>query len=178
MIKVVDAAVAKSYGGQRKIHWMEIYAGENRPGFMVQTSGCRKSRRKVLKDYVVSIGAPLTTQLVVASRSLNVALRQELGSLRLFAPGRYFKVCHPVKNQKTDMVIFRENSEDIYAGIEFEAQSDKAKKLIAFCRPNLASEDSLPRNLGYRYQASFSRRHRASGAQGDCNTPLTTTSPV
>ena len=134
MIKVVDAAVAKSYGGQRKIHWMEIFAGEQSTRVYGPDVWLPEETLKVLKDYVVSIKGPLTTPVGGGIRSLNVALRQELDLYVCLRPVTYFKgVPSPVKEpEKIDMVIFRENSEDIYAGIEFEAQSDKAKKLIKF----------------------------------------------
>ncbi len=134
MIKVVDAAVEKSYGGQRKIHWMEIYAGEKSTRVYGPDVWLPEETLKVLKDYVVSIKGPLTTPVGGGIRSLNVALRQELDLYVCLRPVTYFKgVPSPVKEpQKIDMVIFRENSEDIYAGIEFEAKSDKAQKLIAF----------------------------------------------
>jgi isocitrate dehydrogenase len=132
MIKVVDAAVEKSYGGQRKIHWMEIYAGEKSTRVYGPDVWLPEETLTVLKDYVVSIKGPLTTPVGGGIRSLNVALRQELDLYVCLRPVRYFRgVPSPVKEpEKTDMVIFRENSEDIYAGIEFEAESDKAKKLI------------------------------------------------
>jgi len=134
MIKVVDAAVAKSYGGQRKIHWMEIFAGEKSTRVYGPDVWLPEETLTVLKDYVVSIKGPLTTPVGGGIRSLNVALRQELDLYVCLRPVTYFKgVPSPVKEpEKIDMVIFRENSEDIYAGIEFEAQSDKAKKLIKF----------------------------------------------
>ncbi|MGH6649185.1 NADP-dependent isocitrate dehydrogenase [Aquabacterium sp.] len=134
MIKVVDAAVEKSYGGQRKIHWMEIYAGEKSTRVYGPDVWLPEETLKVLKDYVVSIKGPLTTPVGGGIRSLNVALRQELDLYVCLRPVTYFKgVPSPVKEpEKIDMVIFRENSEDIYAGIEFEAKSDKAKKLIKF----------------------------------------------
>lgn len=132
MIKVVDAAVEKAYAGKRKISWMEIYAGEKSTKVYGPDVWLPEETLQVLKDYVVSIKGPLTTPVGGGIRSLNVALRQELDLYVCLRPVRYFKgVPSPVKEpEKTDMVIFRENSEDIYAGIEFEAQSDKAKKLI------------------------------------------------
>ncbi|GAB2873287.1 NADP-dependent isocitrate dehydrogenase [Pseudoduganella ginsengisoli] len=134
MIKVVDAAVAKAYGGQRKISWMEIYAGEKSTTVYGPDVWLPEETLKVLKDYVVSIKGPLTTPVGGGIRSLNVALRQELDLYVCLRPVRYFKgVPSPVKEpEKTDMVIFRENSEDIYAGIEYQEGSDGAKKLIEF----------------------------------------------
>ena len=132
MLKVVDAAVAKAYGGKRKIHWMEVYAGEKSTKVYGPDVWLPEETLHAIKDYVVSIKGPLTTPVGGGIRSLNVALRQELDLYVNLRPVRYFKgVPSPLKEpEKTDMVIFRENSEDIYAGIEFEAQSDKAKKLI------------------------------------------------
>ena len=134
MIKVVDAAVAKAYGGQRKIHWMEIYAGEKSTKVYGPDVWLPEETLQVLRDYVVSIKGPLTTPVGGGIRSLNVALRQELDLYVCLRPIQYFPgVPSPVKEpHKTHMVIFRENSEDIYAGIEFESGSDKAKKLIKF----------------------------------------------
>ncbi|HET7863113.1 MAG TPA: NADP-dependent isocitrate dehydrogenase [Burkholderiaceae bacterium] len=134
MIKVVDAAVAKAYGGTRKIHWMEVYAGEKSTKVYGPDVWLPEETLSIVRDYVVSIKGPLTTPVGGGIRSLNVALRQELDLYVCLRPVRYFKgVPSPVREpEKTDMVIFRENSEDIYAGIEFEAQSDKAKKVIEF----------------------------------------------
>jgi isocitrate dehydrogenase len=134
MIKVVDAAVAKSYGGKRKIHWMEVYAGEKSTKVYGPDVWLPEETLQILKDYVVSIKGPLTTPVGGGIRSLNVALRQELDLYVCLRPVQYFKgVPSPLKEpEKVNMVIFRENSEDIYAGIEWEAQSDKAKKIIDF----------------------------------------------
>jgi len=134
MIKVIDAAVAKAYGGKRKISWMEIYAGEKSTQVYGPDVWLPEETLKVLKDYVVSIKGPLTTPVGGGIRSLNVALRQELDLYVCLRPVRYFKgVPSPLKEpEKTDMVIFRENSEDIYAGIEWQEGSDGAKKVIDF----------------------------------------------
>jgi len=134
MIKVVDAAVAKAYAGKRKIHWMEIYAGEKSTKVYGPDVWLPDETLTILKDYVVSIKGPLTTPVGGGIRSLNVALRQQLDLYVCLRPVRWFKgVPSPVKEpEKTDMVIFRENSEDIYAGIEWPAESPEAKKVIAF----------------------------------------------
>ena len=134
MIKVVDAAVAKAYGGKRKIHWMEIYAGEKSTKVYGPDVWLPDETLTILRDYVVSIKGPLTTPVGGGIRSLNVALRQELDLYVCLRPVRYFKgVPSPVKEpEKTDMVIFRENSEDIYAGIEWQAETPQAKKVIEF----------------------------------------------
>ena len=134
MIKVVDAAVAKAYGGARKIAWMEIYAGEKATRVYGPDVWLPAESLDILREYVVSIKGPLTTPVGGGIRSLNVALRQELDLYVCLRPIQYFAgVPSPLKEpEKTNMVIFRENSEDIYAGVEFESGSEKAKKLIAF----------------------------------------------
>ena len=134
MLKVVDAAVAKAYGGARKISWMEIFAGEKSTNIYGPDVWLPPETLDVVKDYVVSIKGPLTTPVGGGIRSLNVALRQELDLYVCLRPVRYFKgVPSPLKQpEKTDMVIFRENSEDIYAGIEWAAESEGAKKIIDF----------------------------------------------
>ncbi|MDO4637113.1 MAG: NADP-dependent isocitrate dehydrogenase [Lautropia sp.] len=139
MLKVVDAAVQKAYGSKRKIHWMEIYAGEKATKVYGPDVWLPDETLDVLRDYVVSIKGPLTTPVGGGIRSLNVALRQQLDLYVCLRPVQYFDgVPSPVREpQKTDMVIFRENSEDIYAGIEYEAESDQAKKLINFLQKEL-----------------------------------------
>jgi len=134
MIKVVDAAVAKAYGGKRKIHWMEIYAGEKSTKVYGPDVWLPPETLEIVKDYVVSIKGPLTTPVGGGIRSLNVALRQELDLYVCLRPVRWFRgVPSPVKEpEKIDMVIFRENSEDIYAGIEWPSESAQAKKVIDF----------------------------------------------
>jgi len=139
MIKVVDAAVAKAYAGKKQIHWMEIYAGEKSTKVYGPDVWLPAETLEVLKDYVVSIKGPLTTPVGGGIRSLNVALRQQLDLYVCLRPIQYFTgVPSPVKEpEKTNMVIFRENSEDIYAGIEWEAGTDAAKKLIKFLREEM-----------------------------------------
>jgi isocitrate dehydrogenase len=134
MLKVVDAAVAKAYGGTKKIHWMEVFAGEKANRLYGPDTWLPDETLAVLRDYLVSIKGPITTPVSGGIRSLNVALRQELDLYVCLRPIQYFDgVPSPLKEpQKTRMVIFRENSEDIYAGIEFEAESEQAKKLIQF----------------------------------------------
>ncbi|MEQ6307571.1 NADP-dependent isocitrate dehydrogenase [Delftia acidovorans] len=134
MIKVVDAAVARAYGGKRKIQWMEVFAGEKSTRIYGPDVWLPEETMQALREYVVSIKGPLTTPVGGGIRSLNVALRQELDLYVCLRPVQYFKgVPSPLKEpEKTNMVIFRENSEDIYAGIEYEARSDNAKKLIDF----------------------------------------------
>ena len=134
MRKVVDAAVAKSYAGKRKIAWMEVFAGEKATRVYGPDMWLPEETMHAISDYLVSIKGPLTTPVGGGIRSLNVALRQELDLYVNLRPVRYFKgVPSPLKEpEKTDMVIFRENSEDIYAGIEYPAGSEGAKKLIDF----------------------------------------------
>lgn len=141
-VRVLDAAVAKAYGGQRKIHWLEIYAGEkanNQFGTWLPESTVQACR-----DYLVSIKGPLTTPIGGGIRSLNVALRQMLDLYVCLRPVRWFKgVPSPVKRpDQVDMVIFRENCEDIYAGIEFEQGSDENAKFL-----NLLKEH-FPKSFG------------------------------
>jgi len=134
MIKVVDAAVEKAYGGERKIAWMEIYAGEKATQVYDQDTWLPKETLEVVRDYVVSIKGPLTTPVGGGIRSLNVALRQELDLYVCQRPVRWFTgVPSPVKKPAdVDMVIFRENSEDIYAGVEWKAGSPECEKVIKF----------------------------------------------
>ncbi|RQT68820.1 NADP-dependent isocitrate dehydrogenase [Burkholderia cepacia] len=139
MIKVVDAAVAHAYKGKRKIHWMEIFAGEKATKVYGPDVWLPDETLQVLKEYVVSIKGPLTTPVGGGIRSLNVALRQELDLYVCLRPVQYFKgVPSPVREpQKIDMVIFRENSEDIYAGIEWAAGSEQAKRVIKFLQDEM-----------------------------------------
>ncbi|CAN5246950.1 NADP-dependent isocitrate dehydrogenase [soil metagenome] len=141
MIAVVDAAVARAYGERRRIRWMEIYAGEKAARLYGAESSLPAETLAAIKDHVVSIKGPLTTPVGGGFRSLNVTLRQELDLYVCLRPVRWFKgVPSPVKEpQRIDMVIFRENSEDLYAGIEFAADSDKAKRLIAFLQDELGT---------------------------------------
>lgn len=134
MIKVVDAAVQKAYNGAKEISWMEIYTGEKATKVYGADVWLPDETLDLLKEYVVAIKGPLTTPIGGGIRSLNVALRQQLDLYVCQRPVRYFEgVPSPVKQPElVDMVIFRENSEDIYAGIEWKANSDEAKKVIKF----------------------------------------------
>ncbi len=136
MRKVVDAAVAKAYGGKHCIAWMEVFAGEKAVATYGNDAWLPEETLRAVKDYVVSIKGPLTTPVGGGIRSLNVTLRQELDLYVCLRPVRYFKgVPSPVKQpEKVDMVIFRENSEDIYAGIEWSSGSPEARKVIDFLR--------------------------------------------
>src|SRR6187551_528153 len=154
MQKVVDAAVNKAYKGKRKIAWMEVFAGEK----AVKTYGKDKEGKdnwlptetlQAVRDYVISIKGPLTTPVGGGIRSLNVALRQELDLYVCLRPVRYFTgVPSPLKDpSKTDMVIFRENSEDIYAGIEFREgtpEVEEFKKLFESGFPKLYKKIRFP----------------------------------
>ena len=139
MIKVVDAAVQKAYGGKRKIHWMEVFAGEKATRVYGPNQWFPQETFQALKDYSVSIKGPMTTPVGGGIRSLNVALRQELDLYQCIRPVRYFNgVPSPLKRpEDVDMVIFRENTEDIYAGIEWAANSDEVKKVVKFLREEM-----------------------------------------
>jgi isocitrate dehydrogenase len=136
MIKVVDAAVEKAYHNKKTIAWMEIYAGEKAVQVYGEGQWLPQETLDAMKKYMVSIKGPLTTPVGGGIRSLNVAIRQEMDLFVCMRPIRYFNgVPSPVKEPwKTDMVIFRENSEDIYAGIEWQADTPEAKKVIDFLR--------------------------------------------
>lgn len=139
MLKVVDAAVHKAYGDKKKIAWMEIYAGEKATTVYGADQWLPKETLDAIKEFVVAIKGPLTTPVGGGIRSLNVAIRQELDLYICLRPVRYFSgTPSPIKEPwKTDMVIFRENSEDIYAGIEWKADSVEAKKIIQFLREEM-----------------------------------------
>lgn len=140
MKKVIDAAVAKAYQGKRQIHWMEVYAGEKATRIYGENVWLPEETLAALKEYAVSIKGPMTTPVGGGMRSLNVALRQELDLYQCVRPVRYFNgVPSPLKDpSQTDMVIFRENTEDIYAGIEWLAQSAECQKVINFLKNEMA----------------------------------------
>ena len=139
LMKVVDAAVKKAYGGERKISWMEVYAGEKATQVYDQDTWLPQETLDAVKDYVVSIKGPLTTPVGGGIRSLNVAMRQQLDLYVCLRPVRWFEgVPSPVKKPgDVDMTIFRENSEDIYAGIEWKAGSPEAIKVIKFLKEEM-----------------------------------------
>jgi len=139
MLKVIDAAVSKAYGGKKKIHWMEVFAGEKSTRLYGPDEWLPKETFDALKEYAVSIKGPMTTPVGGGIRSLNVALRQELDLYQCVRPVRYFTgVPSPLRDpSKVDMVIFRENTEDIYAGIEWAAESEGAKKVIRFLQEEM-----------------------------------------
>ena len=139
MLKVVDAAVSNAYGGRRKISWMEIYSGEKSLQLYGEDEWLPAETLAAMREFLVGIKGPMTTPVGGGIRSLNVALRQELDLYVCLRPVRWFQgVPSPViAPHKTDMVIFRENTEDIYAGVEWAADSDEADKLIAFLREDM-----------------------------------------
>lgn len=143
MINVVNAAVHKAYKGQRSIHWMEVYAGDKAIALYGPNAYLPAETLTALKDYVVSIKGPLNPPASGTLRSLNVALRQELDLYVCLRPLRYFKgVPSPVREpEKTNITLFRENSEDTYAGIEYAANSPEAQKLIAFLSNELGAKN-------------------------------------
>ena len=151
MLKVVDAAVAKAYNGERKIAWMEVYCGEKATTVYDADTWLPEETLEAVKDFVISIKGPLTTPVGGGIRSLNVALRQQLDLYLCLRPVRYFDgTPSPVKHpERVNMVIFRENSEDIYAGIEWEAFSSEAEKVIKFLQDEMnVSKIRFPESSG------------------------------
>ncbi len=151
MKDVVDASVSKAYAGKRKIHWMEIYAGEKSLALYGEDQWLPAETLDAMRDFVVGIKGPMTTPVGGGIRSLNVAMRQELDLFVCLRPIRWFKgVPSPVvAPHKTDMVIFRENTEDIYVGVEWEADSEGADKLIAFLRKEMGvTKIRFPQHCG------------------------------
>lgn len=147
-VRVLDAAVEKAYGGKRKIAWTEVYAGEK--AFTKFNNWLPQETIEAFREYIIGIKGPLTTPIGGGIRSLNVALRQLLDLYVCLRPVRWFKgVPSPVKRpDKVDMVIFRENTEDIYAGIEWEAGSDQVKKILGFLEKEFPKEYSKIRFPG------------------------------
>lgn len=151
MLKVVDAAVEKAYSDGRQIHWMEIYAGEKAVSVYGENDWLPEETLTALKEFVVGIKGPLTTPVGGGMRSINVALRQKLDLYVCLRPVRYFEgTPSPLKNPElTNMVIFRENAEDIYAGIEWSANSAEAKKVIEFLQTQMkVTEIRFPQDCG------------------------------
>lgn len=151
MKRVVDAAIQKSYGDKKKIAWMEIYAGEKASKLYGSEQWLPEESLDAIKQYAIAIKGPLTTPVGGGIRSLNVAIRQRLDLYTCLRPVRYFTgTPSPLKHpEKTDMVIFRENSEDIYAGIEWQANSVEAEKVIHFLRDSMHVEKiRFPENCG------------------------------
>ncbi|ARG97195.1 NADP-dependent isocitrate dehydrogenase [Legionella micdadei] len=151
MREVVDAAVKKAYGEKKKIAWMEIYAGEKATKVYGANQWLPAETLEAIRKYIVAIKGPLTTPVGGGIRSLNVAIRQELDLYNCIRPIRYFEgVPSPVREPwKTNMVIFRENSEDIYAGIEWQANSEEARKVIHFLQKEMGVKKiRFPENCG------------------------------
>ncbi len=151
MRKVIDAAIEKAYGSKRKIEWMEVYAGEKSLKVYGENVWLPDETLEAMKDFVISIKGPLTTPIGGGIRSLNVAMRQRLDLYVCLRPVRYFQgVPSPLREpEKTDMVIFRENTEDIYAGIEWAEGSPEAKKVIDFLTKEMGvSQIRFPQTSG------------------------------
>lgn len=151
MIKVLDAAVEKAYGGEKKISWMEVFCGEKAVNTYGGDEWMPEETLEALKEFSVSIKGPLTTPVGGGIRSLNVAIRQQLDLYSCERPVRYFQgVPSPLKQPElTDMIIFRENSEDIYAGIEWAAGTDEANQLIKHLQDNMGVQKiRFPENCG------------------------------
>ena len=151
MKKVVDASVEAAYGSKRKISWMEVFCGEKSVKVYGADEWLPKETLELCKEYIVSIKGPLTTPVGGGIRSLNVALRQELDLYVCLRPVKYFKgTPSPVKHPElVDMVIFRENSEDIYAGVEFESNTEEANKLIKVLKEQFdVQKIRFPENCG------------------------------
>ena len=160
--KVFDAAVEKAYGGKRKIVWFEVFAGQK--SYDKYGTWLPEDTVAAFREFLVGIKGPLTTPIGGGIRSLNVALRQKLDLYTCLRPVRYFKgVPSPVKRPElVDMVIFRENTEDIYAGIEWAAGTPEVKKVIAFIkRRHGCPEHPFPGNERYRRQARQQRGQRS-----------------
>ena len=138
-VRVFDAAIAKAFGGQRKIVWFEVAAGEKANAMYGENTWLPEDTLKAITEYVVAIKGPLTTPVGGGFRSVNVALRQELDLYACVRPVRYFEgVPSPMREPgKLDVVIFRENTEDVYAGIEFKAGSPEAAKLLGYLNAEL-----------------------------------------
>ena len=154
-VRVFDAAVERAYGGTRKIAWMEVFAGEK--SFKQFQDWLPHETLDAMREYRVSIKGPLTTPVGGGIRSLNVTLRQELDLYACIRPVRYFEgVGAPVKEpEKVDVVIFRENTEDVYAGIEWKAGSPEAEKVAAFLRKEFKSEIREKSAIGIKPMSEF-----------------------
>ena len=164
--RVFDAAVEKAYGGKRAIRWFEIFAGEK--AFRQFNNWLPDDSVAAARDLRVSIKGPLTTPVGGGIRSLNVALRQILDLYACVRPVKYYQgVPSPVKHpEKVDIVIFRENTEDVYAGIEFKQGTEDAARLISLLerRPAQGRQEKSPRRFRRGHQADLDLRHQAAGA--------------
>ncbi len=157
MIEVVNAAVEKSYPRQRQIKWMEIYAGEKATEVYGESEWLPEESLQAMKEYIVSIKGPLTTPIGGGIRSLNVSIRQQLDLYACVRPVRYFTgVPSPMKRpEEVDVVIFRENTEDVYAGIEYQSGSPENLKLAKFLREEMGAEFFEGAGLGVKPISSF-----------------------
>ncbi|HQJ76495.1 MAG TPA: isocitrate/isopropylmalate family dehydrogenase, partial [Bacteroidota bacterium] len=137
--RIIDAAIEKAYNGKKKIEWFEVYAGEKANKFYNEEIWLPDDTLEAIKEYVVAIKGPLTTPVGGGFRSINVALRQMLDLYVCLRPVRYFSgVPSPVKHPEyVDMIVFRENTEDIYAGIEWKAGTEEVKKVINFLQQEM-----------------------------------------
>ena len=162
--RVVNAAVAKAYGGSRRIAWLEVYAGEKANRVYGREIWLPEETLKTIEKYRVAIKGPLGTPVGGGFRSLNVTLRQVLDLYVCLRPVRWFKgLPSPVRHPElVDMVVFRENTEDIYAGIEWEAGTREAKKVVAWLQKEMKVEHSLSQDLQHRHQDGLQRRDQAT----------------
>jgi isocitrate dehydrogenase len=166
--RVFDAAVEKAYGGRRKVAWMEIYAGEKSVALYGKDQWLPDETNDVIRDFKIAIKGPLTTPVGGGIRSINVTLRQVHDLYACVRPVRWFTgVPSPVKEpQKLDVVIFRENTEDVYAGIEFKAESDEATALIEFTRTRLKKEIRADSGIGIKPMSAFGSKRLVRRAIG------------
>ncbi len=158
--KVFDAAVEKAYGGKRKVSWMEIYAGEKATKVYGENEWLPEETIDAIEKYVVSIKGPLTTPVGGGIRSLNVTLRQRLDLFACIRPVKYYDgTPSPMKRpQDLNIVLFRENTEDVYAGIEFKAESDEANKIIKFLKDDLKKDVREKSSIGIKPMSEFGSR--------------------
>jgi len=169
---VFDAAVARAYGARRKVVWFEVFAGEKANQVYGPNTWLHDDTLEAIREYIVAIKGPLTTPVGGGIRSINVTLRQLLDLYVCLRPVHYFAgVPSPVRHPELiDMVIFRENTEDIYAGIEWKAGTPEAAKVIRFLREEMGSEENpVPGHLLDRHQAGLAGRDRAARA---CSNPV------
>lgn len=158
--KIFDAAVEKAYRGEKKIFWMEIFAGEKATKIYGRNQWLPKETITAAGEFIVSIKGPLTTPVGEGMRSLNVTLRQELDLFACIRPVKYFSgVPSPVKHpQELDIVVFRENTEDVYAGVEYKARSAAAKKLITYMNGNLKAGLEMSSAIGIKPMSEFASK--------------------
>lgn len=155
--RVFDAAVQKAYGGKRKIAWMEIYAGEKAVNVYGKNKWLPEETVEAIKEYFIAIKGPLTTPIGGGIRSLNVAIRQMLDLYACVRPVKYYSgTPSPVKTpQRLNIIIFRENTEDVYSGIEFQSGTDEADKLIKYINRNFDKHIRIPSGIGIKPMSEF-----------------------